>query len=1265
MTAKETIKPPSRRELITLRIMILTGLICVAFFLYALFDQSVIGYYPLYCMLITTFVFTCLKIVHEWIHYFSITVPETPPHTKTYTVDIFTTFCAGEPYEMIAETLEAIQKITYPHEAFLCDEADDPLLKEMCRALGVHHITRIKKTDAKAGNINNALRHSSGELCVILDPDHVPSPDFLDPIVSHFNNSEVGFVQIVQAYKNYNEGLIARGAAQQTFHFYGPMMMTMNRYGTVLAIGANCTFRRIALDSIGGHAAGLAEDMHTAMQLHAKGWKSVYVPAVLARGLVPSTLSAYYTQQLKWSRGVFELLVTSYPKLFKKFTWQQKLHYAVIPMHYLSGIIFLMNFLIPVVSLLLNVSPININLITFALIGFPLIVSVATIRHYVQRWVMENDERGFHIVGGLLMMGTWWIFILGFFFTIVRKPVPYNPTPKDNNEANNWPLNIPNLVILGISLIAIAVGLYIDSGPYTFFMAGLAGINCAVLIFNIVAARQNQFRKSKQSGSLITALGYYTTKVKKKYWRMREWVHPSGRSISVLLSVVIVCLTSYCYRAAFNVNSNANLTRLMNKKNFFLSGIFSPVNSNGLTSVPVIQNYQKQYNTHFDIVSFYIPWGDADRCRLPAKILDSVYKNGSVPMITWEPWESLFLNSSHLNKSRKEKKVFFNIKSGAFDSYLKQFATEIKNLNRPVFIRFAHEADNPFYPWSPKGGNTPGDFINAWRYVHDFFTDNGVNNAIWVWNPWKPEAINSYFPGKDYVDWIGVTNLNYGSADSSGKWLSMQSLYNPFHTNPVFTSGLPVMLAEMGSLQSEGKQTQWFKSAFASFKSKYPEIRAAVFFNSAVDMNLPDGKTGHKLNWQFQNPGSVLALLNKKPNKTSIDEIKLIGNKTSSAIQPASLASGASYAFSGTKGVNYTRGENLYENSRPFAKSEIRKDFAEMQQNGINAVKINASSHYADKILDIAKEMDFKVHCEYWIPDELNFINDKKELKNLANNILQKVKDLKDHKEIAGWNIGNVVIQKLSYFYYKPELLYHQEAYLVWLRNLIIQIKKTDPARPVTIDVGVGDNLIPVSNLLHRRIPELDAYGLVLNEKSTGIENISRLQVPYFFSNTDVAAWLHLPANYAGAFMADWQDQQTKNIVTFDGLKDNLGRSKFSLYQLRQRWAGQTYAQTIPNIKILRPAAATFPNIDLTFHALVESNDKWQLADSFHTDLQFEWHLVKTDHFGNGTQMRYLGNGKSITFRLPDNPLFYKLYLTASKGNVIAASMVTLNTPLQ
>src|SRR5687768_4752399 len=156
MKPAERIKAPSFKELYILRFMILVGFADMIFFLYILLNDSIIDNPTLYWLLIIALVFTFLKIIHEWYHYFYITVPETPVLTRHFTVDIFTTYCAGEPYDMMVETLTAIQGIRYPHNTYLCDEADDPYLKDLCKKLGINHITRVNKINAKAGNINNA-----------------------------------------------------------------------------------------------------------------------------------------------------------------------------------------------------------------------------------------------------------------------------------------------------------------------------------------------------------------------------------------------------------------------------------------------------------------------------------------------------------------------------------------------------------------------------------------------------------------------------------------------------------------------------------------------------------------------------------------------------------------------------------------------------------------------------------------------------------------------------------------------------------------------------------------------------------------------------------------------------------------------------------------------------------------------------------------------------------------------------------------------------
>jgi cellulose synthase/poly-beta-1,6-N-acetylglucosamine synthase-like glycosyltransferase len=1253
--SNQPIKSPTRTERFTLRLMISLGVIGMMFFLRSLMDPDVIGSSFLYYLLITSIVFGCLTTLHEWYHYYHITVPGTPPVTKSYTVDIFTTFCAGEPYEMIEETLIAIKNITYPHETYLCDEANDPYLIQLCRELNVHHVTRTLKINAKAGNINNALKVSNGELCVILDPDHVPFPNFLDPIVSHFDKPEIGYVQIVQAYKNHVHGLIAKGAAQQTYQFYGPMMMTMNKYGTVLAIGANCTFRRTALESIGGHAPGLAEDMHTAMQLHAKGWKSVYVPEVLVRGLVPTTLSAYYSQQLKWSRGVFELLVATFPKLYKQFTWRQKLHYFTIPFHYLSGLFFFMNFMIPILALVFSLSPLKMDIQEFCIVGLPFFAAVLLIRHFVQWWVMEDEERGFHVVGGLLMIGTWWIYIIGLFYTILRKKVPYNPTPKDGNEANNWPLNIPNLTVIALSVFAIIYGLYSDFNPYNIIMSGFAVLNCFILSFTVMASRQIQFRLLRSRFQALDRFMYKIHLVKKALWLIRHRVYAGIRSTALLITILITCLIVYSLNNAHK--KGRIIARSVEDRKFYY-GIFSPGTTDGLSSLKQVKKEQISFNTHFDIVSIYVPWGDGSNYSFPLTTLDSIYKNGSLPMITWEPWQSLFNAYQKENAGINENKIFQKIVHGDFDTYLKRFSMDIKALKRPVYIRFAHEADNPFYPWSETGGNSAADFRDAWRYVHNFFSKREVVNAVWVWNPWKAGAVQAYFPGKNYVDWIGVTNLNYGPKASGTDWVSMEDLYRPFHEQAVFRSGLPVMLAEMGTARSAGRQIQWFNSAILSIKKKFPEVRALVLFNSGQDVNIPDGGSTGVIDWRIEEPGSVKKLF--RYGRRSADTGKL-------ASMPVNLEIKNTIAqqkyFSGFRGVNYTKGLDWYKSKHPFRKRELIEDFKEIRSMGLNAVRRFGPGIYDYNLLKAARQIDMRILYCFWVPEDLDF-SKQEALEKLTAGFVGTVSKLKDKKEIISWNISNPVFQKLGLRNIKPASIYQQDRYLIWLKDLVSKIRNEDQSRNINVDIEVSEDFIQTARRIKTFIPEIDSFGLLVNAgQSANVKKmISEFEYPYYYAEVDNVVLLQNKLKSEGFFITNWQDEATSDWVKLNGLKDLAGRNKIDLFKLKNYLQGSSVPR-LPQIRILRPARSTEENAVLHYQAVIKTEGKWVPAAEI-PGLKFEWKLVTSDHFNNPIAIKDLGKGPGIEVTIPANVSSCRLYLYLIKGEAVTSISTSLNTPL-
>ncbi|GAB3940209.1 hypothetical protein GCM10028805_01620 [Spirosoma harenae] len=1191
-------KAPSRKERFTFRLMIILGLVAMIFFMDQVVSVAVRGNKYLYALLLLTFAYNCLTILHEWIHYFCITVPKTPPISKVYTVDIFTTFCAGEPYSMIEETLTAIQAITYPHETYLCDEADDPYLRDMCRQLGVHHVTRTDKRNAKAGNINNALSKSSGELCVVLDPDHVPFPNFLDPIVAHFDDPKIGYVQIVQAYKNHDESLIAKGAAQQTYQFYGPMMMTMNAYGTVLAIGANCTFRRTALESIGGHAAGLAEDMHTSMQLHAKGWKSLYVPSVLARGLVPSTLSAYYKQQLKWSRGVFELLVSTYPRLFRQFTWQQKLHYGVIPLHYMSGFIFLINFIIPIIAVFFGVSPIEIDVVDFGLIALPFVSAVVLIRHYAQEWVMEDKERGFHVVGGLLTIGTWWVFITGFVYTIIRKNVPYIPTPKDNQEADNWALNIPNLIVIGLSIAAGVYGLSKDWNPYNLAMAGFAVVNSLILSFTVLASRQMQFERVVDQLPWLSRFMHGVKAFKINFWLVRRRIYTNVRNIALPITFLLACWIFYV--AYTKVGGEGNLSRTSMKRSHLTLGSIFPER---LSAMAPLSNQSPLHITP-------LPLGDAPESIVSTTLADSIYQTGAFPIITWDPGQA------HQNN---DLPIFQRIYKGEYDQYLDNFSAQIKALERPIYVCFAPGSGTS----SAAKDSIQREFKSAWKYVYTYFSNHGANNAIWVWSPGSSTALSSYFPGKDYVDWIGLTDIKTDS--------SFAKSYQPYHQHPIFRSGLPVMLIKTNAPVDE--------TSLKPYRVKYPELQSIVAVNqSDLRQKQGESKTSAvpKLQTLNQQNISTDSLLKRIPLSNSF-------------------------------GVTYTKGQDWNKNLTSFSKKELLADINEMKWWKVNTIRRYGPSVYDYNILNAARSANMNIQYGYWIPDYLNFRTGQDQLDELSSQILKRVRELKDEKAILSWHVGNAVFQNLNRYYVKPELLYQQDAYLRWLKKLVLEIKQIDPDRAITIDVNASETLPETVTTISRIIPQIDSYGVVLegSSKMLALSRINDLSVPYFFSSIKVADYAKVVNKKTSVFFPNWQDEQTIEGVTFNGLKDHWGRNKFSLLQLWHIQKRIPLTDSQPVVKVLKPALATVPYKELMYHAIIKKKGKWSLVDSTSSNLRFEWKLVQLDQQRNPVAIKEVGKGANLKLTIPTNPLSHRLMLyTLSGPNVVQITDSPLNTPL-
>jgi cellulose synthase (UDP-forming) len=269
----------------------------------------------LFVLLTLFFSYGIIRIALIWINYLRIQNPkEAPIPEKNLSVAVFTTSSPGEPLSMFEATFKALNNLNYPHTTYLLDDTEDVAFKELAEKYGVVWLEIVNFPGAKAGKVNEALKRTKEDFILILDPDHIVFPNFLDQTLGFFQDEKVGFVQVSQGYYNMFRSLTAQGAAEQTYTFYGPTQMGLFGYGGAVAIGANCTFRRKALESIGGHATGLSEDLNTSIRIHSKGWESVYNPVIVSRGLVPEDFTSYCKQQLKWARGVYEMLFDEFPK---------------------------------------------------------------------------------------------------------------------------------------------------------------------------------------------------------------------------------------------------------------------------------------------------------------------------------------------------------------------------------------------------------------------------------------------------------------------------------------------------------------------------------------------------------------------------------------------------------------------------------------------------------------------------------------------------------------------------------------------------------------------------------------------------------------------------------------------------------------------------------------------------------------------------------------------------------------------------------------
>jgi Glycosyl hydrolase family 26 len=234
---------------------------------------------------------------------------------------------------------------------------------------------------------------------------------------------------------------------------------------------------------------------------------------------------------------------------------------------------------------------------------------------------------------------------------------------------------------------------------------------------------------------------------------------------------------------------------------------------------------------HPTMIEYFVKWTEPFR---PGAV-SLCYSQDALPVLSWEPWAGPEpgLDQPAYSLAR--------IAAGRDDAYIARFARAIRAQRWPVVLRFAHEMNGNWYPWSEqRNGNRPGDYVRAWRHVHALFDRVGARNVIWVWSPNIIRAVpgvslRALYPGDQWVDWVGVVGYGVGETTAA-------ATFDPTLAVLRQVTRRPVLITETGA-QPGPYKAAWTANLFQWLKAHH-EVIGFIWFER-------NKAAGGRADWRF------------------------------------------------------------------------------------------------------------------------------------------------------------------------------------------------------------------------------------------------------------------------------------------------------------------------------------------------------------------------------------------------------------------------------
>jgi cellulose synthase (UDP-forming) len=435
--------------------------------------------------------------------------PQIDPHNLP-TVDVFVP-SYNEGADLLATTLAAAKAMTYPQDKLTVWLLDDggtdekcssqnalgaqqarerrAELQALCAALDVRYLTRARNLHAKAGNLNNGLEHSTGDLVAVFDADHAPARNFLTETVGYFTaDKNLFLVQTPHFFINpdpleRNLGTFQTMPSENEM-FYGVIQRGLDKWDASFFCGSAAVLRREALQETNGFSGvSITEDCETALELHSRGWTSAYVDKPLIAGLQPDSFASFIGQRSRWAQGMMQILRYKFPPFKRGLKLSQRLCYMSSSMFWLfpfSRFCFLIS---PLCYLFFSLEIFTASGGEFFAYTFTYMMVNFMMQNYLYgryRWPWISD----------LYEYVQTIYLLPAVLSVIANPSKptFKVTSKNEtmDESRVSELGTPYFIIFGILLLGVvATGVRVWAEPYK---ADLTLVTGAWNVLNLIIA---------------------------------------------------------------------------------------------------------------------------------------------------------------------------------------------------------------------------------------------------------------------------------------------------------------------------------------------------------------------------------------------------------------------------------------------------------------------------------------------------------------------------------------------------------------------------------------------------------------------------------------------------------------------------------------------------------------------------------------------------------------------------------------------------------